>query len=122
MHYYRGIAFEQLFEQDPRGAEVNAKAEQSFREAIRRNPSFADAYYHLSKLYARSNPKLAEENLRTCLRLDPHHVSAEYSLGRLYLRTGRRAEGLALLELFERHQQAEKLKEQQKPRLQVAHG
>ncbi len=112
MHYYLGIALEPL--------EHDAKAAEAFRRAIRINPSFADSYYHLSKLYLDKDPKLAEENLLACLRLAPHHPSAQYSLGRLYLKTGRRAEGRALIDAFEREQQAEKVKDQQKPSLQLA--
>jgi len=113
MHYYLGVALEQTLKHD-------AKAAEAFRGAIRLNPSFADSYYHLSKLYLDKDPKLAEENLLACLRLDPHHLSAEYSLSRLYLKTGRRVEGRALMDAFERQQQAEKLKVQQKPSLELA--
>jgi tetratricopeptide (TPR) repeat protein len=113
MHYYLGVALEQTLKHD-------AKAAEAFRGAIRLNPSFADSYYHLAKLYLDQDPKLAEENLLACLRLDPHHLSAEYSLGRLYLKTGRKAKGRALIDAFERQQQAEKLKVQQKPSLEVA--
>ncbi len=113
MHYYLGVALEQTLKHD-------AKAAEAFRGAIGLNPSFADSYYHLAKLYLDKDPKLAEENLLACLRLDPHHLSAEYSLGRLYLKTGRQAKGRALIDAFERQQQAEKLKVQQKPSLEVA--
>jgi tetratricopeptide (TPR) repeat protein len=113
MHYYLGVALEQTLQHDPKAAEA-------FRAAIRLNPSFADSYYHLAKLYLDQDPKLAEENLLACLRLDPHHLSAQYSLGRLYLKTGRQTKGRALIDAFERQQQAEKLKVQQKPSLEVA--
>ena len=113
MHYYLGVALEQTLDQ-------NARAAEAFRQAIRLDPSFADSYYHLAKLYLQNDPKLAEENLETCLKLDPHHLSAEYSLGRLYLKTGRREEGRALIAAFEGQQQAEKVKVQQKPSLELA--
>jgi tetratricopeptide (TPR) repeat protein len=114
MHYYLGVALEQTLQLDARAAEA-------FRSAIRLNPSFADSYYHLAKLYLKKDPKLAEQNLLACLRLDPHHLSAEYSLGRLYIKTGRRVKGQALIDAFERQQEAEKLKAQQKPSLELAH-
>jgi tetratricopeptide (TPR) repeat protein len=113
MHYYLGVALEQTLGHD-------ATATEAFGEAIRLNPSFADSYYHLAKLVLKKDPKLAEKYLLTCLRLDPHHLSAEYSLGRLYLQTGRRVEGRAFIDAFERQQQAEKLKVQQKPSLELA--
>jgi tetratricopeptide (TPR) repeat protein len=113
MHYYLGVALEQTLKHD-------VKAAEAFRGAIRLNPSFADSYYHLAKLYLDKDPKLVEENLLACLRLAPHHLSAEYSLGRLYLKTGRQAKGRALIDAFERQQQAEKLKVHQKPSLEVA--
>jgi tetratricopeptide (TPR) repeat protein len=113
MHYYLGVALEQTLAHD-------ARAAQAFRESIRLDPSFADSYYHLAKLDLKEDPKLAEENFRACLRLDPHHLSAEYSLGRFYLKSGRQAEGRALIAAFESQQQAEKLKVQQKPSLELA--
>jgi tetratricopeptide (TPR) repeat protein len=113
MHYYLGVALEQTLKHD-------AQAAEAFGRAIRLNPSFADSYYHLSKLSLNQDPKLAEKNLLTCLRLDPQHLSAKYSLGRLYLKTGRRVQGRALIDAFQRQQQAEKVKTQQKPSLQLA--
>jgi tetratricopeptide (TPR) repeat protein len=113
MHYYLGVAFEQTLHNDARAAE-------EFRAAIRLDSSFADSYYHLAKLYLKKDQNLAERNLLACLRLDPKHLSAEYSLGRLYLKTGRRAEGQALIDAFQRQQEAEKLKVQQKPSLELA--
>ncbi len=113
MHYYLGLALEQTLEHDARAAEA-------FRESIRLQPSFADSYYHLAKLELKTNPQLAEEHFRSCLRLDPHHLSAEYSLGRLYVKSGRQAEGQALIKAFESQQQAERVKEQQRPGLELA--
>ena len=120
MHYHLGKILVQL--QEGRSAEpgLEAKAKHAFQQAIRINPSYADSYYQLSKLYLRESPRLAEQNLITCLRLDPNHAPAEYALARLYLKTGRRAAGQALIDRFESQQQAQKLKEQQKPRIESA--
>jgi tetratricopeptide (TPR) repeat protein len=120
MHYHLGKILVQLQEANPAEAGLSAKAEHAFEQAIRFNPSYADSYYQLSKLYLKESPKLAEQNLRTCLRLDPNHAPAEYTLARLYLSTGRRAAGQALIDRFESQQQAAKLKEQQKPRIESA--
>jgi tetratricopeptide (TPR) repeat protein len=120
MHYELGKVLVQIQEGAAPDAEMRANAKHAFREAIRCNPSFADSYYQLSKLYLRGAPKLAEQNLVTCLRLDPNHAPAEYALARLYLNSGRRAEGQAMIDRFESQQKAEKLKEQQKPRIEPA--
>jgi len=119
MHYHLGSVLEKIEENDGRNTEIEAKAEQAFKEAIRLNPSFADSYYQLSKLYSRKAPKLAEQNLLACLRFDPNHAPAEYALSRLYLKTGRRAEGQAMIDRFESQQRAAKLKEQGKPRIEA---
>jgi len=118
MHYHLGKLLVQLEEGRSADPGLEVKAKHAFQQAIRFNPSYADSYYQLSKLYLRESPKLAEQNLVTCLRLDPHHAPAEYTLARLYLGTGRRAAGQALIDRFESQQQAQKLKEQQKPRIE----
>jgi tetratricopeptide (TPR) repeat protein len=120
MYYHLGKILLQLQEGRADDPGLEAKAKHAFQQAIRFNPSYADSYYQLSKLYLRESTKLAEQNLVTCLRLDPHHGPAEYTLARLYLSTGRRAAGQALIDRFESQQQAEKLKEQQKPRIESA--
>jgi tetratricopeptide (TPR) repeat protein len=120
MHYHLGKILVQLEEANPAGARLSAKAQHAFEQAIRFNPSYADSYYQLSKLYLKESPKLAEQNLLACLRLDPNHAPAEYTLARLYLSTGRREAGQKWIDRFESQQQAAKLKEQQKPRIESA--
>jgi tetratricopeptide (TPR) repeat protein len=120
MHYQLGKILIQLEEANPADAGLAARAKHAFEQAIRFNPSYADSYYQLSKLYLKESPKLAEQNLLTCLRLDPNHAPAEYTLARLYLSTGRREAGQKWIDRFESQQQAAKLKEQQKPRIESA--
>jgi tetratricopeptide (TPR) repeat protein len=120
MHYQLGKVLVQLQETHPEDQGLAAKAKHAFQQAIRFNPSYADSYYQLAKLYLKESPKIAEQDLNTCLRLDPNHAPAEYTLARLYLSTGRRAAGQALIDRFESQQQAAKLKEQQKPRIESA--
>jgi tetratricopeptide (TPR) repeat protein len=120
MHYHLGKILVQLEEANPADAGLAARAKHAFEQAIRFNPSYADSYYQLSKLYLKDSPKLAEQNLLTCLRLDPNHAPAEYTLARLYLSTGRREAGQKWIDRFESQQQAAKLKEQQKPRIESA--
>jgi tetratricopeptide (TPR) repeat protein len=120
MHYHLGKILVQLQENNPADAGLGEKAEHAFQEAIRCNPSFADSYYQLAKLYMRKSPKLAEQNLVRCLHLDPNHAPAEYTLARLYLSTGRQTAGQALVDRFERQQKSDKLKESQKPRIESA--
>jgi tetratricopeptide (TPR) repeat protein len=122
MHYHLGKILVQLQENNPTDAGLSEKAKHAFQEAIRCNPSYADSYYQLAKLYMRESPKLAEQNLVRCLRLDPNHAPAEYTLARLYLSTGRQTAGQALVDRFERQQKSDKLKESQKPRIESAHN
>lgn len=120
MHYHLGKILVQLQESNPSDATLNIKAKHAFQQAIRCNPSYADSYYQLAKLYLRDSPKLAEQNLVKCLRLDSNHAPAEYTLARLYLSTGRQTAGQALVDRFERQQKEDKLKESQKPRIESA--
>lgn len=122
MHYHLGKILVQLQENNPTDAGLSEKAKRAFQEAIRCNPSYADSYYQLAKLYMRESPKLAEQNLVRCLHLDPNHAPAEYTLARLYLSTGRQTAGQALVDRFERQQKSDKLKESQKPRIESAHN
>jgi tetratricopeptide (TPR) repeat protein len=120
MHYHLGVVLMQIEERDAANEAASRQAERAFRDAIKLNPSFSDSYYQLSKVYMSTSPKLAEENLVACLRIDPNHVGAEYTLGRLYMKAGRKAEGQVLIDRFENQQQAEKAKEQSRPRIRAA--
>jgi tetratricopeptide (TPR) repeat protein len=120
MHYHLGVVLMQIEQRDAANEATSSEAERAFRVAIKLNPSFSDSYYQLSKVYLSKSPKLAEENLVACLRVDPNHVGAEYTLGRLYMKSGRKAEGQALIDKFESQQEAEKVKEQSRPRIRAA--
>lgn len=120
MHYHLGKILVQLQEINPNDATLSTKAKHAFQQAIRSNPSYADSYYQLAKLYMRESSKLAEHNLVECLRLDPKHAPAEYTLARLYLNSGRRTAGQAMVDRFEHQQQEEKLRESQAPRIESA--
>lgn len=120
MHYYLGKVLVQLQEITPTDTESGEKAKRAFQKSIRCNPTYADSYYQLAKIYLRESPKQAEQNLVRCLRLDPNHAPAEYALARLYLSTGRRAAGRAMLGRFERQQRRDKLTESQRPRIESA--
>jgi len=120
MHYHLGVVLMQIEQRDAANEAMSRQAERAFRDAIKLNPSFSDSYYQLSKVYMSKSPKLAEENLVACLRVDPDHVGAEYTLGRLYMKSGRKAEGQALIDKFESQQEAEKVKEQSRPRIRAA--
>lgn len=116
MHYYLGSVLLQIDRQaDNPDREREKKAEHEFKESIRVNPSFADSYYELSKVYSEKSPALAEQNLVECLKRDPNHASAEYALGRIYVKTGRQKEGQRLLAKFQSQQKAAKLEEQSQP-------
>jgi tetratricopeptide (TPR) repeat protein len=120
MHYHLGVVLMQIEQRDAADETTSRQVERAFRDAIKLNPSFSDSYYQLSKVYMGKSPKLAEENLVACLRIDPNHVGAEYTLGRLYMKSGRKAEGQALIDKFQSQQEAEKVKEQGRPRIRAA--
>jgi tetratricopeptide (TPR) repeat protein len=120
MHYQLGVALVEMQSNLPPAAELQARARQAFREAIRLNPSFADSYYQLAKLYTGNSPKLEEQNLVACLRADPNHAPAQYKLARVYLSTGRTAEAQVLIDRFEALKQAAKDSEMQRPRIEPA--
>lgn len=118
MHYQLGVLLVEMQGNLPPDAELQARARQAFREAIRLNPSFADSYYQLAKLYTGNSPKLEEQNLVACLRADPNHAPAQYKLARVYLSTGRTAEAQVLIDRFEALKQAAKDSEMQRPRIE----
>jgi tetratricopeptide (TPR) repeat protein len=119
MHYYLGNLIVQLGERQGLTPTLVARATDELDRAIRLNPDFADAYFQLAKLYLKTDSKAAEENLLKCLAHDPRHPSAKYELGRLYLRTGRRDQGRQLLEEFAAEREEEKVKEEQRPRIEA---
>ncbi len=121
MNYYLGNVLVQLEEgQGGLDPEMTANAERALHRAIQLNPTFADSYFQLGKLYLNTKPDLAEEYLVRCLKIDPKHGPAEYALGRLYLKMGKREQGQKLLADYVSLQEAEKLQEQRTPRVEAS--
>lgn len=121
MHYYLGNILVQMGEgQGGLDPAMTAKAERALHRAIQLNPTFADSYFQLGKLYLNTKQDLAEEYLVRCLKIDPKHGPAEYALGRLYFKMGKREKGQKLLADYVSLQQAEKLKEQRTPRVEAS--
>jgi len=100
-HYFLGNTLLQMNPQ--RDPALITRAEDAYKQSIRLNPSFADAYFQLAQLYLQKDPKVAEKNLLECLRRDPRHPSAEYVLAQLYLKTGRPSEAQKMLQRFKSH-------------------
>ncbi len=117
MHYHLGVVLMQIEQRDA----ANDGDVPPSRACVSRRDQIEPIVFRfvlpaLQSLYAQV-AKLAEENLVACLRVDPNHVGAEYTLGRLYMKSGRKAEGQALIDKFESQQEAEKVKEQSRPRI-----
>jgi tetratricopeptide (TPR) repeat protein len=115
VHYFLGKILIQIASRNGTPEEADQKAEAEFKESIRLNPSYADAYYQLARLNMKAHPALAEQNLVECLKKDPTHASAEYTLGRLYMKMGRSREGQELLAKFERDKKTSKEMEDENP-------
>jgi tetratricopeptide (TPR) repeat protein len=121
LNYYLGNVLVQMGEsQGSLEPGMTASAERALHRAIQLNPTFADSYFQLGKLYLNTKPDLAEEYLKKCLKLDSKHAPAVYALGRLYLKTGKREQGQKLLAEYVSLQEAEKLNEQRTPRLELS--
>jgi tetratricopeptide (TPR) repeat protein len=80
-----------------------AEAETSLREALRYEPQFAQAHYHLGRVLEKTgdNTKAIEE-LQTAARLDPAMAEAEYTLSQIFRRLGRNAEAAKALEEYKK--------------------
>jgi tetratricopeptide (TPR) repeat protein len=70
--------------------ELRGQAMRSVEEAIRRNPSFAPAFFLRGKLRLKSNDDQdAEADFLTAAKLDPKFPLPHYQLARLYFREGK---------------------------------
>jgi len=83
------------------------EAEASLREALRYNPQFAQAHYHLGRVLEKLNRDAdAIEELRAAARLDAGMAEPEYTLALLYRRLGRAAEASQALAEYKKRRQA----------------
>ncbi|MDP6039993.1 MAG: GWxTD domain-containing protein, partial [Candidatus Latescibacteria bacterium] len=74
------------------------KAQYHFRRALGKDPHFAEAQYHLARLYTRMRPLEAEEAFSKALDMDPDHGDAHFQLGQLMEGAGDRAGALVAYE------------------------
>lgn len=88
---------------------------QKFQEAVRQDPTNADAYYNLAAVthelgYRQQNAPMleqAERLYRRCLENDPEHVDCHRGLAVLLVRRERSQEAFSLLEGWARQQPAQ---------------
>ena len=74
------------------------KAQYHFRRALGKDPHFAEAQYHLARIYTRMRPLDAEEAFAKALYMDPDHRDAHFQFGQLMEAAGDRAGALAAYE------------------------
>ena len=65
------------------------RARESYEQAVRLKPSYAQAHYNLAIVQEDLQPEKAIEEYRVAIRHDSHIYSAYNNLARLYLRRGR---------------------------------
>jgi tetratricopeptide (TPR) repeat protein len=118
IHYLYAYALERSAAVEGESAKITEEAKQNLEKAIKLNPSFAQSYYSLGKLYVHTNPNLAIANFETALRLDPTDLSAKYQLARLYMKAGNQKDGQRLMAEVEK-EKADKLVEERRPQITV---
>jgi superkiller protein 3 len=118
MHYYYGFILLEGAKRTGAKDEVVEKAKRALERAVQLNPSFANSYLLLGKIYLNKDIKMAAEQFETCLRLNPKDAAAMYQLGRLYLKMGKRTEGESLLSQA-KEQRFQEADEDQRPRVEL---
>ncbi len=79
------------------------EAEENLREALKYDPQFAVAHYHLGRvLESEGQDEAAIDEYKSAAALDRKIAEPLYSLGRLYLRHGRAAEAESVLAEYKR--------------------
>ena len=79
------------------------ESETSLREALRFDPQFAQAHYHLGRVLEKTGADdKAIVELQTAARLDPAMAEAEYTLSLIYRRLGRNSEAAKALEEYKK--------------------
>jgi tetratricopeptide (TPR) repeat protein len=79
------------------------EAEENLREALKYDPRFALAHYHLGRvLESEGQDDAAIDEYKSAAALDTNLAEPLYSLGRLYMRHGRTAEAESVLAEYKR--------------------
>lgn len=74
------------------------RAQYHFRRALGEDPTYAEAQYHLAKLYQRMRPLDALEAFEKAIDLAPAHSDAYFQLGQMFELEGERFRALAAYE------------------------
>jgi tetratricopeptide (TPR) repeat protein len=119
-HYFLGNVFMQINQENNTESDWKGEAEDAYKESIRLNPSFADAYFRIAELYLEKDSRVAEQNLVECLKKDPNHASAAYVLAQLYRRTGRPIEAQKMLQRSKRLKKGAGQQEENAPQINIA--
>src|SRR5207249_2257177 len=101
-HFY--LALGELFLQRQESPETLARSLAAYQQAAALDPTFAEAYYGIGRVYARQRrwPEAAEA-LRHSLRLNPQMGRAHFTLAQVCRHLGQPAEAAAHLQAFRRY-------------------
>lgn len=97
-HYYneRGVRFQYGEQSD------QSRARESYQQAVRLNPSYAQAHYNLAGVQEELLPEKAIEEYLLAIRYDSHIYPAYNNLAHLYLRRGKENDFEIALDLLSR--------------------
>jgi len=116
--YCYGYALAKWADMNNDRPDIAENARSVLQRAVRLNSEYPESYYHLGKVYLRTDKQAAIRNFEMALQLDPTYSASKYQLARLYMQTGRREEGLRLMSEVQKDMSGT-LEDERKPQLKI---